>query len=123
MNFFHVIRLIYLRTYSKFVFFVFSKINGLNFPGIAVYGVPLIIKKKGSSISLGKNCVLRSKSYSNLIGINRPCMFSTLTQEAEIIIGDNCGFSGCVIAAFKSIRLGNHVRCGANTLIEMKLVF
>jgi acetyltransferase-like isoleucine patch superfamily enzyme len=44
-------------------------------------------------------------------------MVSTLTEEANIQIGKNCGFSGTVIGAFTSIKLGDHVRCGANTLI------
>ena len=55
--------------------------------------------------------------HSNLIGINRPCSLSTLTNNATIEIGNNCGFSGTVIGAFKSIYIGNNVRCGANTLI------
>lgn len=29
----------------------------------------------------------------------------------------NCGFSGTIIGAFTTIKLGNNVRCGANTLI------
>ena len=46
-------------------------------------------------------------------------MISTLNSEfkAKIIIGDRCGFSGTVVGAFKSITIGNNVRCGANTLI------
>lgn len=71
----------------------------------------------GSLISIGDNCDFRSRVNSNLIGINRPCSISTLTQEAKIEIGNNCGFSGTVIGAFKSIKIGNNVRCGANTLI------
>jgi len=70
-----------------------------------------------SMIKIGDNCVFRSRINSNLIGINRPCSISTLTPEAKIEIGNNCGFSGTVIGAFKLIKLGNNVRCGANTLI------
>jgi acetyltransferase-like isoleucine patch superfamily enzyme len=71
----------------------------------------------GSKITIGDNCEFLSRANSNLIGINRPCMISTLTSEAEIEIGNNCGFSGTVIGAFVSINIGNNVRCGANTLI------
>ena len=70
-----------------------------------------------SKIKIGKNCEFLSRSNANLIGINRPCMLSTLTETASIEIGDNCGFSGTVIGAFTSIKIGNNVRCGANTLI------
>ena len=42
---------------------------------------------------------------------------SIIKLDFWINIGNNCGFSGTVIAAFKNIHLGNNVRCGANTLI------
>jgi acetyltransferase-like isoleucine patch superfamily enzyme len=71
----------------------------------------------GSLIKIGANCEFLSRVNSNLIGINRPCSISTLTQEAIVEIGDNCGFSGTVIGSFKSICLGKNVKCGANTLI------
>lgn len=80
-------------------------------------GNTYLFKQKDSIIDIGNNCSFRSKEHSNLIGINRKCSLSTLQPKAELIIGNNCGFSGTVIGAFKSIELGNNVRCGANTLI------
>lgn len=73
----------------------------------------------GSKITIGNHCQFRSRKNSNLIGINRPCSISTLKSRhnATIEIGNNCGFSGTVIGAFKRIEIGNNVRCGANTLI------
>jgi acetyltransferase-like isoleucine patch superfamily enzyme len=73
----------------------------------------------GTTIRIGNHCTFFSKANANLIGINRPCMISTLASpfQATITIGDGCGFSGTVIGAFKSITIGNNVRCGANTLI------
>lgn len=73
----------------------------------------------GTKILIGNKCEFRSRKNSNLIGINRPCSLSTMTSnyKAIIEIGDNCGFSGCVIGAFKYIKIGNNVLCGANTLI------
>ena len=71
----------------------------------------------GSTIKIGNNCKLKSRTVSNLIGINHPCIISTQEPDAIIEIGNNCGFSGTVIGAFKSIKIGNNVRCGANTLI------
>ena len=44
-------------------------------------------------------------------------MLSTLKSGATIEIGNNCGFSGTVIGAALHVKLGNNVRCGANTLI------
>jgi len=54
---------------------------------------------------------------SNLIGINRRTIIATHSDDAEIIIGDNCGFSAVVIGAKESIRIGNDVMTGANVLI------
>jgi acetyltransferase-like isoleucine patch superfamily enzyme len=71
----------------------------------------------GSEITIGNNCQFLSRAFSNQIGINRPCMISTLAEEAIIEIGDNCGFSGTVIGAFKYIKIGKNVRSGANVLI------
>jgi len=70
-----------------------------------------------SKITIGTQCQFRSRENSNLIGINRPCSISTMSETAIIEIGNNCGFSGTVIGAFKYIKIGNNVRCGANTLI------
>ena len=71
----------------------------------------------GSVIKIGKNCRFRSTFRSNMIGINRPCGLSTHHKDAEICIGDNCGLSGAIIGAAKSIVLGSHVLCGANVTI------
>lgn len=73
----------------------------------------------GSTINIGNNCKFLSRRNSNLIGVNRPCSISTLQSQykASIEIGNNCGFSGTVIGAFKYIKIGDNVRCGANTLI------
>jgi len=105
--------------------FIWKPINKIKFyfwkvkigTDIITYGPVLIFKKENSIIQIGNHCVFRSKMHSNLIGINRPCSLSTLTKNATIEIGNNCGFSGTVIGAFKSIYIGNNVRCGANTLI------
>lgn len=70
-----------------------------------------------TSITIGSNCSFNSSHNSNLIGIYTPCMFSTIEKGAQIDIGDKCGFSGTVIASALYIKLGNNVRCGANTLI------
>jgi len=106
----------------KFIWSIIIKIK--LFLNKVEYGIKIksigntyIYKKYGSKITIGNNCTFRSYSHSNLIGIDRKCSLSTLTSQSEIIIGNKCGFSGTVIGAFKSIQIGDHVRCGANTLI------
>ena len=65
----------------------------------------------------GSGCKFNSSPSSNLIGVNRPCIISTLAENAEIEIGSNCGFSGTVISCATRVVFGDNVRCGANTLI------
>lgn len=81
------------------------------------YG-PVMFNRTGQSrIVIGSNCVFRSAYWSNEVGVNRPCMLSTLAPSAELLIGDGCGLSGTVIAAAESVVLGNNVLCGANVTI------
>lgn len=70
-----------------------------------------------SSISIGDDCTFYNSHNDNWIGIYCPCILSTLSSGATLIIGNNCGMSGTVIGCAKSIKIGNNVRCGANTLI------
>lgn len=81
------------------------------------YGNTYFQKVPQSTITIGHNCEFRSSKDSNQIGVYSPCMISTLKDNAKIVIGNNCGMSGCVIGCAKSIVIGNNVRIGANTLI------
>ncbi len=81
------------------------------------YGITLWNKLPQSEIIIGDKCIFNSSHSSNRIGVYTPCMFSTLTANGKIEIGNTCGFSGTVVASALRIKLGNNVRCGANTLI------
>jgi acetyltransferase-like isoleucine patch superfamily enzyme len=82
------------------------------------YGWTKFFVGGNGKINIGRNCTFRSSDSSNLIGINRKCILSVFgVSEAKILIGNNCGFSGTVIGCFRSISLGDNVRCGANTTI------
>lgn len=85
--------------------------------GARFYGRAVFRRLPESEISIGSNAIFNSSHTSNLIGVYSPCMVSTLSRKARIKIGDNCGFSGTVIAAALKIEIGCNVRCGANTLI------
>lgn len=82
------------------------------------YGMTYLQRAIGARISIGDNCQFRSKPHSNRIGINHQCIVATMSTDAEIAIGYNCGFSGTTITAFSSIKIGNNVRCGSNTIIS-----
>jgi acetyltransferase-like isoleucine patch superfamily enzyme len=97
---------------------LYLKIYGVKYgSNIMFYGKAKFIKSCGAEIIVGKNCTFRSKATSNLIGINRPCIISATGAHSTLIIGNNCGLSGVVIGCFKSIKLGNDIKVGANTLI------
>jgi acetyltransferase-like isoleucine patch superfamily enzyme len=85
--------------------------------GCSFYGPLLFNRTRHSRITVGMDCVFRSAYWSNPIGLNRPCMLSTLKPEAELLIGQGCGLSGTVISAAESVILGREVRCGANVTI------
>lgn len=80
-------------------------------------GMPIFNKTYDSKITIGNYCRFNSAMASNLIGINRACMISTLREQAEIVIGDGCGFSGTVIGCAEKIEIGKNLLCGANTTI------
>lgn len=118
MNGFDVLGLVLERTMSTLWMKWILKLRGIQFgSSILFYGATKIKKASSARIIIGRNCSFRSNSTSNLIGINRPCILSALTSEAFLEIGDYCGFSGTVIGCFSKVKLGNGVRCGANTLI------
>lgn len=85
--------------------------------GCMFYGSMRLFKSGQAHIQIGNQCHFRSRSTSNLIGIRNPCILSAHHPTTQLIIGDSCGFSGTVIGAFVEVKLGHHVRCGANTLI------
>ena len=81
-------------------------------------GLAKIKRGNANSIVIGKECTFRSMTTSNLIGINRPCILSSLgVNGSSLTIGEGCGFSGTVVASFLKVTIGDSVRCGANTLI------
>ena len=86
--------------------------NKISFVGTISYR-----KFGNSTIEIGNNCTFLSSHNSNWIGVYTPCILSTIADGAQLVIGNNCGFSGTVIGSGKSIKIGNNVRCGANTLI------
>ena len=85
--------------------------------GSKFFGFTKIKKTTDSQINIGIRCTFRSSPTSNLIGVNRPCILSTLGKKARLEIGDNCGLSGTVIGCFKEVIIGNNVKIGANVLI------
>lgn len=85
---------------------------------IKFYGNSNFVRNRFSKISIGKNCGFISTSYANLAGINRKNTISTIQKNAELIIGDRCGFSGVIILVAEKVKIGENVLVGANSFIS-----
>lgn len=84
---------------------------------LKLYGVPVIFKKRGSNLIIGKNCIIRSSFLSNLVGLSQRTIIVTRTEDASIKIGNNVGISGATIYARKGITIGDNTLIGGNTKI------
>lgn len=92
---------------------------GLEFGrNLKLHGLPIFSMAPKSRIIIGNDCRFRSKSYGNAIGVNHPVILRTLGEGAILTIGDNVGVSGGAICAVGSVRIGNRVMIGANTVIS-----
>lgn len=96
---------------------VYLRIIGIKVQRCSFFGWTSVYKNDSSSIRIGGNNVFNSSSYVNHLGINHHCILYTALPGAKLEIGDNCGFSGVSISVFKSVKIGNNVRCGANVII------
>jgi len=85
--------------------------------GCRFYGISQFKRYPGSSIQIGERCKFRSNFRSNMVGINHVCGISTHRRDARIIIGNESGFSGTIIAAANSIKIGDGISCGGNVTI------
>jgi len=103
------IKFIYLTKKNKNKLFLGNKIN--------FWGLPILSFTHKSSVYIGNKVTFRSNSKWNSLGINHPCILSTLSSDAEIIIGDEVGMSGVSICAMKKICVGNKTLIGANVKI------
>ena len=62
--------------------------------GFRSTGVLKVERFQCSYIEIGNNCTFNSSSRFNFRGLNHPCIIQTGKDNARIIIGNNCGFSG-----------------------------
>ena len=84
---------------------------------VKLIGKPIIYKKEGAKIIIGKGVTLVSDVAYNEAGINHPVIISASAPGAEIIIHDGVGMSGTSIVATKRIEIGENTALGANTNI------
>jgi len=80
-------------------------------------GFPIIRRYPNSSIVFGSGCTFNSARNSIAFGLQQPCSFVTLNENAKIIFGDNSGASGLKIAARSKVIIGNNVLLGSGCII------
>lgn len=83
---------------------------------IYLFGIPIISISTGGKLSIGKNLVMVNSAISNLIGRTQKCSFY-VGENAVLKIGDNVGMSATSIVCMQSVKIGNNVRLGGNTVI------
>ncbi len=86
-------------------------------PGWRIYGLPVLQKHRDSQLRIGPGLELRSTVRSNPLGPNRPVFLSTRRPTAELIIGQRFSMTGGSIVAEQSVRIGDRVTIGANSVI------
>lgn len=92
----------------------FKKITvGQNF---RVFGHLHLSLKANSTLAIGNNLTLKSSTIHNYVGINKPCSIA-VSNDAELIIGNNCGMSGTSIFASTKIIIGDYCNFGGNTCL------
>jgi len=70
-----------------------------------------------SNMVIGDGCTFNHRAYNNHIGMNHRCNLTTMNGKAELILGHHVSMSSSTVTAFKSVRIGDHVRIGANCVI------
>ncbi len=100
----------YLITCYKF------KVFDVRFSSFSTKGIPVIDLYDGGRLQLGAKFKMNNGSRYNRIGRQQPCFFIA-NNGGQIIIGENVGLSSTAIHCNKSIKIGNGVRIGGNTVI------
>ena len=105
----------YVSTIWGRLYLSYAGVNGGK--GFRCWGLPIIRRRRGSTIRIGDDCRLRNWFATNEMGVMRRSFLSTRYPEAELTIGNTFRSSGVVISAEHSIRIGERVTIGANTTI------
>jgi acetyltransferase-like isoleucine patch superfamily enzyme len=85
--------------------------------GWRLYGVPLILRHRGSTMAFGDGLQLRSWLSSNPLGPAHRIILCTWQHRAVLEIGSNFGMTGGAICAAERITVGDRVTVGANSTI------
>jgi acetyltransferase-like isoleucine patch superfamily enzyme len=110
------------KIYSIFADLIYNPIVKLNFylngvkpgRGFKSLGFPFVSVNRTGTFTVGENLKLNNGNRHNVIGRQQRCIFWV---DGELIIQDNVGISSTAIVCEKSIKIGNNVKIGGNTVI------
>ncbi len=85
--------------------------------GWKLYGLPIWQIHRRSRVQIGSRLQLRSTRRSNPLGPYHPCIISTRTAQAVLLIGDDFGMTGGSLVCALRIQIGHRVTVGCNTII------
>lgn len=83
---------------------------------LQINGFPRFIIHPNGKLRIGDSFRMNSGKLHNPIGRNQRCLIS-VSDMAELKIGNHVGMSSVAIICQKQITIGNHVKIGGNTLI------
>lgn len=94
---------------------VYFRMNGIVFGNnFMVNGFPILKIDSTAQVKIGNLNVFTSGSVNPLCSNKR--MVICCRPNTKLSIGDNCGFSSTIFDIRKSLKIGNHVVCGANVI-------
>jgi carbonic anhydrase/acetyltransferase-like protein (isoleucine patch superfamily) len=85
--------------------------------GWRFYGAPILQKHRLGRVSFGDGLQLRSTPRSNPLGPHRPVILCAWQAGAVLQVGADFAMSGGTLCAAESIRIGDRVTIGANSVI------
>jgi acetyltransferase-like isoleucine patch superfamily enzyme len=81
------------------------------------YGAPILQRYRDSEMRFGSHFQLRSAVGSNPLAPSHPVVLCTWQRGAVLEIGDYFAMTGGTLCAAESIRIGDRVTVGANSII------
>ena len=92
------------------------RLNNVDYSTLKSIGIPYVMVARGGHMRIGMNFTMNNNLRGNPIGRYQRCSFF-VDKGAELVIGDNVGFSQVAIACHKSISVGNYVKIGGGVCI------
>lgn len=103
--------------FSWVVTFIKFKMNGIQFSSdFIAKGIPIINVNLTGKFLIGKNFILQSGKYYNMVGKQQKCCF-IVGANGILKIGNNVGISNSTIICWNNVIIENNVRIGGGVQV------